>query len=129
MNYIFTKAYRPAWIWALVILILTLSPGKFIPKVDYWSIISLDKYVHISIFFIQVLLVLRGAKVLRMLTTRNYFIYATIGTAYGIGIELIQQFIPLRSFEMNDMLANMVGAVLAATVFYFFEKYWRNGER
>ena len=124
MNYIFTKAYRPAWIWALVILLLTLSPGQFIPKVDYWSIVSLDKYIHMGIFFIQVLLVLHGAKTLKILTIRNYFLYAAIGTFYGIAIELIQQFIPLRSFEVNDMLANMAGAILAATLFYFFEKYW-----
>lgn len=122
MNTWIAKAYRPAWIWALVILILTLTPGKFMPKVEYWSIMSLDKYVHMSIFFIQVLLVLRGAKALKILTTRNYFIYAFIGTLYGVLIECIQQFIPLRSFEVNDMLANMAGALIAAAVFYIFEK-------
>lgn len=122
MNIWIAKAYRPAWIWALVILILTLTPGKFMPKVEYWSIMSLDKYVHMSIFFIQVLLVLRGANALKILTTRNYFIYAFIGTLYGVLIECIQQFIPLRSFEVNDMLANMAGALIAAAVFYIFEK-------
>lgn len=122
MNTWIAKAYRPAWIWALVILILTLTPGKFMPKVEYWNIMSLDKYVHMSIFFIQVLLVLRGAKALKILTTRNYFIYAFIGTLYGVLIECIQQFIPLRSFEVNDMLANMAGALIAAAVFYIFEK-------
>ena len=122
MNTWIAKAYRPAWIWALVILILTLTPGKFMPKVEYWSIMSLDKYVHMSIFFVQVLLVLRGAKALKILTTRNYFIYAFIGTLYGVLIECIQQFIPLRSFEVNDMLANMAGALIAAAVFYIFEK-------
>lgn len=116
------KAYRPALIWALVILILTLTPGKFMPKVDYWSIVSLDKYVHMGIFFVQVLLILRGAKALKILTVRNYFIYALIGTVYGVLIECIQQFIPLRSFEINDMIANMTGAIIAAAVFYIFEK-------
>jgi len=122
MNTWIAKAYRPAWMWALVILILTLTPGKFMPQVDYWSIMSLDKYVHMGIFFVQVLLILRGAKALKILTVRNYFIYALIGTVYGALIECIQQFIPLRSFDVNDMVANMAGALIAAAVFYIFEK-------
>lgn len=124
MNYIFTKAHRPAWAWALVILALTLSPGKYIPKANYWGMLSVDKYVHVGIFFIQVILLLYGAKILRIVSGKAYLTYLIIGVTYGIAIEFIQQFIPLRSFELNDMLANTCGAILAVLVFYVGERYF-----
>ncbi|TAH25252.1 MAG: VanZ family protein [Cytophagales bacterium] len=118
----FYKAHGLTILWALLILILTLTPGKFIPKVDYWAFFSLDKYVHISIFFIQVFLILWNARTLRVIDKKIYFISILIGVSYGALIEVIQLFIPQRSFEWNDLLANTFGVFLACVLFYLLEK-------
>lgn len=111
------KVHIRPLIWALIILILTLSPGNYIPKIDYWSILSLDKYVHCGIFFLLNFLLLWDYKKHYKPRLATEIIITSISIVYGIWIEIIQQYIPLRSFEWNDMLANASGAWLAWVVF------------
>lgn len=116
------RPYYPAFLWALVILVLTLTPGKFIPKMDYWSVFSIDKYVHFSIFFLQVWLLLMGArKQYGSLRLGMYCVFLIVGIAFGMTIEFIQTMIPARSFELNDMIANTAGAAGGAVLFYFIK--------
>ena len=112
------RYFFPAIIWALIVLFLTLTPGQFFPKVDYWSITSLDKYIHFGIFFIQVWLLLWGEKRRKdHLAMHNYIIPFMLGTIFGIAIEYIQIMVPHRSFDVEDMIANSIGAALGAITF------------
>ncbi len=71
-----------------------------------------DKVVHFIMYFFC-------AAALWLLDVKNYVVFA-IG--YGILIELIQYFIPWRSFSIGDIVADSFGALS----FYLFVKFcWR----
>src|ERR1700709_727644 len=111
------RPYIPAVGWALVILILTLTPGKYLPHQDYWTLLSVDKYIHFSIFFIQVWLLLwAAARSTGYLKAIQYLFPVLFGTGYGIMIEFIQTVIPQRSFDIHDMVANTFGAIFGALI-------------
>ena len=61
-----------------------------------------DKIVHIIMYF--------------FCTAAFYFIgikrYVVFSIAYGTIIELIQYFLPWRSFSFYDIIANCIGAIL-----------------
>ena len=117
------RPFLPATIWAGIILFLTLMPGNYLPKVDYWSLLSVDKYIHFTFFFVQVYLLLMGEWKRKIsLTLSQYVTPFLAGTIFGVLIEFIQIVIPHRSFDVEDMVANTIGAFLGAIVFRLLHK-------
>ncbi|MCA6078079.1 VanZ family protein [Fulvivirga sedimenti] len=106
--------------WAVLILVLTLTPGKYVPS---YSLFSYDKLGHAGIFCIQ--------SVLLMFTLRHQYnrkiqnsILASMAVTiiYGFIIEAIQGLIPDRSMDIYDAIANIAGSFLAPLVFYLVNK-------
>ena len=95
----------PAITWSIVVLILTLIPGNELPDVQ---IVGIDKIVHVCIFGVLMILTSYG---LYKLSSRRAVLIAILYTcAFGITIELIQPFVPGRSFSYFDIIANTLGA-------------------
>ncbi len=67
-----------------------------------------DKVAHILTFILLGLLSQQAFPHLR----KNWRSYAWL-LAYGLGIELIQYFIPLRSFSLLDLAADATGLLVA----------------
>ncbi|MBL7698446.1 MAG: VanZ family protein [Chitinophagaceae bacterium] len=113
---IFSYKFFPLAFTILTIVLLCL-PGSMVPGTGIFSIKNLDKIVHVFLFGMNVLFwgwhfwaSGREAKSLRII-----FITATILVSLlGILMEYVQMyFIPNRSFDGYDILADIVGAVLA----------------
>lgn len=108
--------------WAVIILLLTLLAGGASSNI---KMISLDKVIHCTIFAVQSFLLIVG---LKKQHSYSYFKFnagkmAILGTSlFGVLVELIQGFIPGRSFEWTDMLANVVGAFVGFLVFLLIYK-------
>ena len=104
-----------AILWAGIILVLTLTPGKYVPNA---TLFSYDKLGHSGIFCIQALLLMfafyRSGKYSLNKSMWTGFILAVL---YGIVIEFIQDLIPDRAMELFDALANTVGSFLALLLF------------
>lgn len=107
----------PAFVWAIITLVLTLIPGKDLPDVHFFQV---DKFAHFFIFSVLMLLtgwgltkttVIKGTPVHPLLTA------ALLSIAFGILIEFLQRFVPGRSFSIADMLANSVGVGLGYVIF------------
>jgi len=109
------------FIWAFIILILSLLPGSGLPTVTFWEIISFDKFVHGSFYMIFVFLMLIGfTKQYSYLKLRYHAILAgfLIGIMYGVVMELAQlTFIADRQFEMKDIFANTTGCIMGTFIF------------
>jgi VanZ family protein len=107
----------PAILWTIIVLVLTLIPGRNLPDVRFFQF---DKLVHIFIFAVMMLLTCYGLKKISEVKNRPVapvrvaMIYSII---FGIGIEVIQQFVPGRSFSLADVLANCIGVALAYLIF------------
>lgn len=101
-------------LWALTIMVLTLIPGSALPEFSFASLLSIDKLVHFTLFFILTYLF---AESFNLQNTYPYFrtnliiLCILISFLYGFILEGGQYFIPDRSFDPLDLLANTTGAV------------------
>ena len=108
----FLKYNTPSIIWALVILVLCLMPGKDLPNI---SILNFDKLAHFSVYFLLSLLMYYGWKKQNSFLAlhRQTFIKILLLTStYGFAVEIMQELFTVdRHFDIFDALANSIGAV------------------
>ncbi len=96
-------------------------PGKSIPKVNWLELLSFDKFVHASIFFVEEVLLIRF---LINLSETNFFcknykwVSALFCIAYGGSLEIMQYTIfSERSGDVLDFIANSAGVIAGLVVF------------
>ena len=100
--------------WLLMITTLLCIPGSKLPKINWDDKIWLDKWVHIFLFLLLVLLWCRAySSKGRKPGVRKIFLTITIlSIIYGVGMEIIQHyFIPFRSFDYGDIIADCLGSM------------------
>ncbi len=98
----------PAVLWAAAIFIESAIPAKEIPRLPHGS----DKVIHATLFFIFCWLTHRALKFQNFawLSRISLFI-AIVGTAiYGFTDEYHQIFVPGRTPDVYDLLADILGA-------------------
>ena len=112
--------YIPAVCWFLISTILLVLPGSSFPKDDWLGRIWFDKWVHIGMFALMVILWCWGllSSTVENSARRKGFILTGIGVLfYGVGMELVQKFFIInRSFDAGDIFADAAGCV-AGTLF------------
>jgi VanZ family protein len=98
--------------WLLLITYLFLLPGSSFRTDDWMSKVQLDKWIHIFFFLVLVLLWSKGLK----LGNRSELAgLVAVCAVYGIMIEIIQfRFVPNRSFDLLDIVADVLGAIAGA---------------
>jgi len=100
-----------------------LSSISTIPAIK--SPISLDKIAHIGVYFVFCWFAHRAAfHQLRYRRLRtNALVIAFVATAvYGVLDEIHQRFVPGRSFDVYDMIADAGGGLAFIFVFEFFRR-------
>lgn len=123
--------YLPGIAWFFLTLIAISIPGKQLPKFGAWfEQISFDKLIHTFLFgMLAVLWMLPVAfSPLPVQNKKHWFIKVAIATAiWGLAAELIQKyFIPMRSYDVVDLIANTLGAIIAFV--YFKAKFAKTAE-
>ena len=111
--------------WLIVSVILLTLPGSAFPKEDWLDKIWFDKWAHIGIFFILVLLWSRLLSVKNENLKAKKSLLITIAIAallYGLGMEFVQKYlIRNRAFDYGDVAANAIGCGLGLV--YSLRKY------
>ena len=130
-----TQLDRP-WLWALLAvswmaLIYSLSDK---PASDYEGASEATSWlpfattiVHVGLYFILSLFVLRTLVLLRPVTT-GLVAYATVLVAlvYGILDEIHQSNVEGRASEAVDVVADVFGAVLVVVFWFLLKRYRLN---
>jgi VanZ family protein len=113
----------PPVLWGLVILVLSLMPGGK-GNMMLFGIPHFDKVGHFGMYAIWTFLFFMALKRSPGLTgKRSFWISLLVGTLTGVVLEFGQYFMAQgRSFELADMVANAVGAVVGAGVGFFLLK-------
>ena len=105
-----------ALIWLLIITTLLCMPGTKFPKITWQDKIWLDKWIHVFLFMVLVVLwnkAYSGKKNIQNNTRKIFFQIMILGFLYGIAMELVQKyFIPFRSFDIGDILADGIGSFI-----------------
>lgn len=113
-------------LWALFILILCGMPGKDIPHISFLELLSFDKFVHASIFYILVSFTIRGFILQTnfiFLTThaKNAALYICV--VYGGLLEVMQgTLFSDRSADVYDFIANSFGCIIGFVVYSWTER-------
>ena len=96
------------------------------PETDIWNFFTFDKFAHFFVFAVLVFLLTIG------LTKQHSYLWLRFsavkmsllfGVLYGLFLEGMQSFIPDRTFDPADMLANTIGCFLGTIVFYLVYKF------
>jgi VanZ family protein len=118
----FLKYNLITFLWAIFLLIITLTPGKAMPATGQWELPYADKVVHFVGFGVLAFLMMRGfckQKNFNWLRKKSLLSSFLLAISFGIIIEILQIYVPERSFDLLDILANTTGA-LAGLGFYLF---------
>lgn len=116
MQKLFLKKIKPSIIpgigWLLISTVLLTFPGSSFPTESWLDKIWFDKWVHTGLFSILVFLICWGVqkKFEGERLKKIFLIIAIISLFYGIIMEFVQRyFIPNRSFDAGDIIADAVG--------------------
>ncbi|MES2680717.1 MAG: VanZ family protein [Bacteroidota bacterium] len=100
-------------IWALIIFILCATPGQFILSANWLDLLSFDKFVHATMFFILCALLFTGG--IRYEKKSGLFVLVFAGCVlYGGLLEVMQaKCFSNRSADWQDFVANSFGSLVA----------------
>jgi len=115
------KKFFPFILWTLIIFGLCSMPGKAIPKINWLELLSFDKFVHASIFFVEQILLMHALISLSENTflKKNYkWISVLFCVSYGGSLEIMQYYVfSERSGDVLDFIANSTGCISGLFLF------------
>ncbi|GAC1481117.1 MAG: hypothetical protein NVS1B13_02740 [Flavisolibacter sp.] len=121
---IMLKFLQSKWLtlsWFVIMCILFFLPGSMLPKeTGFFALANLDKIVHIGLFAVFVFLI----KCSFTTTPLKYNVPLIVATGlYGYAVEWIQKTcIPGRSFDLFDLLADLVGSITGLLIWLWLIK-------
>ncbi len=113
-------------LWALFILALCALPGTVIPELSFLDWLKPDKLVHLFLFGVLSFLLSKAftdQNVFLLLISYPRVISIILSSIYGVFIELLQEyFIPTRTGDVFDAMADSLGAFLGVAVYNYWKK-------
>lgn len=104
--------------WVVMILTLSFLPGQSFPEVDFWNP---DKLVHLFLYGVLAFLLGNVFFEKGKFVNRKRFIYLIlICIGFGWGVEILQPIFTDRYYELYDVLANSVGAIMGSLILIYF---------
>ena len=130
MSLIKKYPFAPGIIFFLFTLFLLTLPGEVFPRSRWFDFPQRDKLVHYCLFFLLCHLFSLPVKYLTSTKPAAFkwlIFICLFAIGYGIAIEFVQKnFIPNRSFEVLDIVADSTGAIAAFAVNYMqVTRYYR----
>ena len=110
---------RIAILWAMIILVACLMPGKEIPQVN---VPLADKWVHFVLFGTQTILLLWSQPAGRKQIATGAFSVALFGVIVEVLQWITNPFLH-RQFDVGDIAANIIGVVLGAIIFVIAQRF------
>lgn len=114
----------PPSLLAVAIYLVCLAPPDEIQKIHPWAFPGADKLDHFVAFGTLSLLVIRGWQREKMPPIDLHLFVWLLCTFYGIVIEVQQLLGGVRSFEVADILADAIGALLGQSVWHLLMLRW-----
>ena len=124
INY-FSKYKFIFYLCNLILIILYLFPGSLLGWFLYNDLslqpqITPDFIISTNHLYAYIVLSVIGFLTFRK---NNQFNILSIYLIFlSIVLEVLQYFVPNRSFEFPDLFGNLAGVIIAIIIFYFFKK-------
>ena len=106
--------------WTLLTIILLCLPGSAIPTVGMYGLKNLDKFIHFVFFgFLAMSWAINFSFRSPIQWKKWIIIFCLFSISLGIALEFVQlYFIPNRDFDVWDIVADSLGAILFSAVLY-----------
>ena len=124
INY-FSKYKFIFYLCNLILVILYLFPGSLLGWFLYNDLGSQPQITPdfiISTNHLYAYIVLSVIGFLTFQKNNQFNILSIYLIFLSIALEVLQYFVPNRSFEFRDLFGNLVGVIIAIILFYFFKK-------
>jgi VanZ family protein len=96
--------------WFMMMNVLFVLPGSSLPKNNWFSLLHIDKWVHTCFFLVLVFLWYSS---FNGNLSKKIWTIVVLSITYGILVEIVQGlWIPSRSFDVYDILADTAGSFL-----------------
>ena len=124
INY-FSKYKFIFYLCNLILIFLYLFPGSVLGWFLYKDLslqpqITPDFIISTNHLYAYIVLSVIGFLTFRK---NNQFNILSIYLIFlSIVLEVLQYFVPNRSFEFSDLFGNLAGVIIAIIIFYFFKK-------
>lgn len=109
--------------WALLIALMSFYPGKDLPHIDFWQLLSFDKFMHMISYALLLFLMMIGAMKQYRFSTKRFKIGSLvfmICLSYGVVLETLQPLLVSdRQFDYFDIVANLIGCIIGIFVYNF----------
>ena len=124
INY-FTKYKFIFYLCNLILIFLYLFPGSalgwFLYK-DFSAQPQITPNFIVSTNHLYAYLILSVIGFLTFRKNNQFNILSIYLIFLSITLEVLQYFVPNRSFEFSDLFGNLTGVILAIILFYFFKR-------
>lgn len=114
------KKFIPAILWFVFLMVLICLPGQEFPEIDGWSAwlkrIYFDKWAHAGMFGVMMFLFalpFKSADLPEKKKKSIYLFIAVLTCIWGLITEIIQLYVPFRSFDLLDWAADSFGTIIA----------------
>lgn len=112
----------------IIFLLLSMPSSDFSTSPKWFKNVPVDKIVHLILFgslAMSFFFYFEQSAVKSLKSTSAKALVLIFCILYGIGMEYYQKYyVPSRGFEVSDMLADAIGAMLALPIFtYLRRKY------
>jgi VanZ family protein len=101
----------------IVFILLSIPGSSFHAQSKWFGNFPIDKLIHVILFgslALSLFIYFEKSRHSYLRTVRTKALVLIFCILYGIGMEFYQKyFVPSRGFEVSDMLADAIGALLA----------------
>jgi VanZ family protein len=128
-KYPFSRYQLPAILVALIIFTGSSIPGQSFPS---WAIFKFDKVIHFGLFFVFCFFTHRAVMFQDRIPflAKNHLAASIVLTIlYGVIDEGHQAFVPGRTPDVLDLLADSAGAAACALLIWLWLKYQTQAAR
>ena len=105
------KFYLPPFLWAGLIFLNSSRPHLSIPKFGFFQ--NIDKIAHFGVYFILGYLIIRAISSgdWQKVNWKKSLVVILMGALYGLSDEIHQTFVPGRTADIADWIADFLGVV------------------
>jgi VanZ family protein len=110
-------------VWFSLILIISVVPVSEVVDTGLPD----DKIAHFVLYGLTAIVLFRY---FAQKTTgkKAFYMSVAIAALYGAAMEVLQYFLPYRSFSAGDMAANTAGAFLACVLYVKGKRLWGSSQ-
>lgn len=109
----------PATAWCFLIVILSLISTKNFKELGIENIFGIDKFGHLFMYGVLNLLILWGLHKMSRFNLTAFYLVFTFCVLLGLLMEILQFSMTAgRSFDIYDLIANIVGIIIGSIIFY-----------